>query len=328
MAKKRTAMSYEVSSNLIDMGFPADFARIVGEEMNTDFVAKQMLGYLRDAKPQCMEDVVDEMLGILEFRDKCVKRQIAKRRPVVVDDLFIRSFSINWENKVGSSYVSDIEPIRKLNNFVFSKNITFFAGENGSGKSTLLEGIAVACGLNPEGGTQNYSFHTYDDYSELGKAIRLTRGRHRPQWSYFLRAESFYNVATAAMTEYNDDGMMPDYHARSHGESFLDFIQCRDVPGLYLMDEPEAALSPQRQMALLIHLVKMAEKGSQFIIATHSPILLGTPEAEIFSFDNGEIRSVAYEDTESYQLTKLFIENRDLMVRQLLREDTEPDDDI
>ena len=150
--------------------------------------------------------------------------------------MYIRSFSIDWSGEIGRSYVADIEAIRALDSFTFQKNITFFAGENGSGKSTLLEALAIACGLNPEGGTANYNFSTYDDYSELGSAITLCRGISRPEWSYFLRAESFYNVASAAVREYN----LTDYHARSHGESFLEFIQSVDVPGLYFMDEPDA----------------------------------------------------------------------------------------
>ena len=120
---------------------------------------------------------------------------------------------------------------------------------------------------------------------------------------------------------------MMDFHARSHGESFLEFILENDEKGLYFMDEPEAALSPQRQLTLLLHLVKMAEKGSQFIIVTHSPILLGTPDADIVSFDEGELHRISYEETESYQVTKLFLENREVMLRQLLQEETECETD-
>lgn len=225
--------------------------------------------------------------------------------------------------EIGRSYVADIEAIRVLDSFTFQKNITFFAGENGSGKSTLLEALAIACGLNPEGGTANYNFSTYDDYSELGSAITLCRGISRPEWSYFLRAESFYNVASAAVREYN----LTDYHARSHGESFLEFIQSVDVPGLYFMDEPEAALSPQRQLTLLIYLVRMAQRGSQFVIATHSPILLGTPDADIYSFDDGRVQKVSYEETDSYQITKMFIENRSYLLERLLRDEEESENE-
>ena len=237
--------------------------------------------------------------------------------------MYIRSFSIDWSGEIGRSYVADIEAIRDLDFFTFQKNITFFAGENGSGKSTLLEALAIACGLNPEGGTANYNFSTYDDYSELGSAITLCRGIPRPEWSYFLRAESFYNVASAAVREYN----LTDYHARSHGESFLEFIQSVDAPGLYFMDEPEAALSPQRQLTLLIYLVRMAQRGSQFIIATHSPILLGTPDVDIYSFDDGRVQKVSYEETDSYQITKMFIENRSYLLERLLRDEEESENE-
>ncbi|MDD6179741.1 MAG: AAA family ATPase [Clostridium sp.] len=241
--------------------------------------------------------------------------------------MFIRSFSIDWDRLEDGSYVKEIPALNSLREFQFRKRITFFVGENGSGKSTLLEALAIAKGLNPEGGTRNYNFSTYDDYSTLKSAITFQSGMLKPKWSYFLRAESFYNVASEAAHNYNDDGCMTDFHARSHGESFLEFILENDEKGLYFMDEPEAALSPQRQLTLLLHLVKMAEKGSQFIIVTHSPILLGTPDADIVSFDEGELHRISYEETESYQVTKLFLENREVMLRQLLQEETECETD-
>lgn len=125
------------------------------------------------------------------------------------------------------------------------------------------------------------------------------------------------------MREYN----LTDYHARSHGESFLEFIQSVDAPGLYFMDEPEAALSPQRQLTLLIYLVRMAQRGSQFVIATHSPILLGTPDADIYSFDDGRVQKVSYEETDSYQITKMFIENRSYLLERLLRDEEESENE-
>ena len=189
--KKRSEKSYEVSGMMVRMGYPSDVADMVGCEMNTDFTARQMIGYLRDGKPKCLEDVVDEMQEILERRERIVRRQIAKKRDHAVNDLYLRSFSIDWEESV-EPYVRRIEALRNLEEFSFSKRVTLFTGENGSGKSTLLEGLTVACGLNPEGGTQNYRFHTYDDHSLLSDAVRLTHGTCRPKWSYFLRAESFY----------------------------------------------------------------------------------------------------------------------------------------
>ena len=233
-------------------------------------------------------------------------------------NLFIRSLSVDWSEVEEGSYLRSIPALKDLDILRFRKNITFFVGENGSGKSTLLEAVASSYGFNAEGGTRNYNFSTYNDLSGLAGAIRLTRGTVRPGAGYFFRAESFFNVATAIMEKYNDDGQMPDYHKVSHGESFLDFMSRPSRPGIYLMDEPEAALSPQRQLTLLIHIVRMAEAGSQFVIVSHSPILLGIPDAEILEFSDAGIRSCGYEETESFRVTKLFIENRQRMLDMLL----------
>ena len=244
---------------------------------------------------------------------------------------YIQSFQINWENIDRDSYLRDIPALRSIEHFTFEKNITFFVGENGSGKSTLLEALAVAFGFNPEGGTLNYRFSTYDDVSELSDAIRLSKGYRRPEAnaSYFFRAESFFNVATKA-EDYRDNYPKKLYYSRyggkslheqSHGESFLAYFQSFNQNGLYLMDEPEAALSPQRQLTLFIQIVKMAQAGSQFLIASHSPILLGIPDADILSFDGGELHRCAYEDTESFQVTEMFINNRDYLIGRLLSEE-------
>ncbi len=233
----------------------------------------------------------------------------------------IQGVSINWDKIDKQSYLRRIEAIKGLDYLPFKKNITIFVGENGSGKSTLLEAIAVNYGFNPEGGTRNYSFSTYDSHSELCDAVRLSRGFRKPGWGYFLRAESFYNVATAEELYSREDprGIRQHFHARSHGESFLQLAQTSfRGHGLYLLDEPEAPLSPQRQLALLLEIVKCAEEDSQFIMATHSPILLGIPGAEILSFDEGQIHPIDYEDTDSYQITKMFMENKEHLLKQLL----------
>ncbi len=234
-------------------------------------------------------------------------------------DLHIKGISINWDKIGRNSYLRRIDAISGIENLAFHKPITFFVGENGSGKSTLLEAIAIADGFNPEGGTKNYSFSTYDSHSELCEAIRLIRGINKPGWGYFLRAESFYNVATAE-DEYSRGGGIPQhFHQHSHGESFLQMAQANfKSNGFYLLDEPEAALSPQRQLTLLIEIARCASEDSQFIIATHSPILLGIPGAEILSFDDGEIHPCEYEDTESYQVTEMFINNREQILKRLL----------
>lgn len=232
---------------------------------------------------------------------------------------FIQGIEINWDKIGQDSYLRKIEAIRGVTRLSFEQPITFFVGENGSGKSTLLEAIAIAYGFNPEGGTKNYSFSTYDSHSELCEALRLLRGCRKAGWGYFLRAESFYNVATKEM-DYADL-MHPSerYHERSHGESFLAVAQRQLKPnGVYILDEPEAALSPQRQLTLLLEISECARLGSQFFIATHSPILLGIPEAEILTFDQGTIHSCAYEETDSYQVTEMFINNRQRLLERLL----------
>lgn len=244
-----------------------------------------------------------------------------------MNNRFIQSVQIDWDEIERNSYLQEIASIKNFNKLNFNKNITFFVGENGTGKSTLLEAIAVAYGFNPEGGTLNYRFSTYEDVSELSSAIRMVKGYKRPKANYFFRAESFFNVASKA-EDYRDAPKEIYYerfggkslHEKSHGESFLEFFQSFDKEGIYIMDEPEAALSPQRQLTLFIQLTKMAENGSQFIVASHSPILLGIPGAEIFSFDNGELHICEYVETESYQVMEMFINNRDILTNRLLKD--------
>lgn len=238
-----------------------------------------------------------------------------------MNDLFIQSLYIDWARVSQYNYVHQIPAIRNMENLSFQKPITFFVGENGSGKSTLLEAIAVAYGFNPEGGTKNYSFSTYNSHSELCDAITLSKGCRRPKFGYFLRAESFYNVATKEIDYTDDKHPSKGYHQQSHGESFLAIAQeYMGANGIYIFDEPEAALSPQRQLTLLIDIYKCAKAGAQFIIVSHSPILLGMPEADIFAFDDGEIRSCRYEDTDSYVITKAFVNDRQHFLKQLLED--------
>lgn len=232
---------------------------------------------------------------------------------------FIKGLSIDWKRIAPYSYLREIETLHELKSLEFTSPITFFVGENGSGKSTLLEAIAIAAGFNPEGGSRNYHFSTFDSHSELCEAIRLVRSCNRPGWGYFLRAESFYNVATKEMDYADADHPSQKYHEKSHGESFLTLAQNQFRPhGLYLLDEPEAALSPQRQLTLLINIHECAKAGAQFFIVTHSPILLGMPEAEILTFDEGKLHSCDYEETSSYQITELYINNRKQLLERLL----------
>ena len=232
--------------------------------------------------------------------------------------MFIREITIHWDDPAIERYVRDLEGLNKVNKLCFEKNIVLFAGENGTGKSTLLEAMAIASGFNPEGGTINYSFSTYDDHSHLYEGLTITKDGSKPSFGYFLRAESFYNVATKEEEYSRGPNGKPQYlHQQSHGESFLNFILNYNGQGLYFLDEPEAALSPQRQLSLLLHISEMAKSGSQFFIATHSPLLLGTPDAEILSFSNKGIKKCRYEDTESYQITSMFINDRERLLKYL-----------
>ena len=235
---------------------------------------------------------------------------------------FIRSVKLN-RDKVENfdEYPFSLPIIKNLDKIEFHPSVTFIVGENGCGKSTILESIAVSYGFNPEGGTRNYSFSTYDSHSEMHEAIRLSRSA-KARWGYFLRADSFYNVATKE-EEYSKGpcGQPMELHKKSHGESFLAMVQNTfEGQGLYFLDEPEAALSPQRQLTLLLEIDRCRKDGAQFFIATHSPILLGLPDAEILTFDDGQIHPCEYEETESFRITELFIRDREHLLEKLLKD--------
>ena len=235
-------------------------------------------------------------------------------------DLFVKELKIDWDAIAPGSYLRSIKTIAGINRLAFHSPITFFVGENGTGKSTLLEAMAVAYGFNPEGGTVNYSFSTYDSHSELWDAVTLSKSFKKVHCGYFLRAESFYNVATKE----DEYGKMPggvplNLHKKSHGESFLTIInEYFKANGLFFLDEPEAALSPQRQMTLLLKIAESVRDNSQFFIVTHSPVLLTLPGAEILSFDNGSLHKIEYEDTESYRISEMFINHREQVLKRLL----------
>lgn len=236
--------------------------------------------------------------------------------------MFIRDIRIDRKGlEASGSYVSRLPFIRHLegDSIPLSSPVTFFVGENGSGKSTLLEAIAVAAGLNPEGGSRNFTFSTRASHSDLCEYLRLSR-RADKRWrdSYFLRAESFFNVATNIEEldkgpSFDDWDIIDAYggkslHEQSHGESFFALMVNRfRGDGLYILDEPEAALSPARQIAMLHLMRDLAEKGSQFLISTHSPILTAFPGASVYEFRENGLTQVRWEETENYILTKRFL---------------------
>ena len=256
---------------------------------------------------------------------------IATKMPDLCE-FFLRSVRLR-EDKIDSfdRYPFYIPAVRNLGELEIGPKVTAFLGENGSGKSTLLEAIAVAAGFNPEGGSMNFKFSTRSSESELWRALRLVRGIRKPRTGYFFRAESYFNVATEIESlDREPRGGPPiieyyggkSLHEQSHGESFLALIQHRFGPeGLYILDEPEAALSPARQLALLARIHDLVEQGSQFLMATHSPILLAYPEALLYELSESGIRQVEYEDTEHYRITRDFLVGRELFFRELFTEE-------
>jgi predicted ATPase len=233
---------------------------------------------------------------------------------------FLRAVELRREEiEDPAAYPYCIPALRSLDSLSLDPHVTFLVGDNGSGKSTLLEAVAVAAGFNAEGGTQNFDFATRASHSDLHEAIRLVRGITRPSSGFFLRAESFFNVATAI----EQVGVLKSYggvplHEVSHGESFLAVLNHRFEPGgLYLLDEPEAALSVPGNLALLRRMHDLVEGGSQFLIATHSPILMAYPDALIYELSEDGCTTVAYEDTEQYQLTRSFLEAPERFFRHL-----------
>mgnify|MGYP006298933151 CR=1 FL=1 len=220
-----------------------------------------------------------------------------------------------WER-----YPFSIPAVREIESVALDPDVTFLVGENGSGKSTLIEAIAVLAGMNAEGGSKNLRFETNRTESPLHKVLRPVRNARREKTEFFLRTESYYNVGTAL--EQMPGGTAPyggkSPHEQSHGESFLNLALHRFGPeGLYILDEPEAALSPQRQLSFLARIHELVEQDSQFIVATHSPILMAYPGATIYLLTEEGVEQVDYEDTEHFQLTRDFLNHRERYFRHL-----------
>jgi predicted ATPase len=220
--------------------------------------------------------------------------------------------------------------LARSNGIELATGVTFLVGENGTGKSTLVEALAVAAGFNPEGGSQNFRFATRASESSLGDELVLTWGTKKPRTGFFLRAESYYNVATEIERLDREEGappLLPAYggispHERSHGESFLDLVVHRfGSRGLYLVDEPEAALSVRGCLALLTRMVDLVAQDCQLIVATHSPILLALPGATILQIgEDGQVHAIDYDDALPVQLTRDFLTAPDRFLSHLLAE--------
>ncbi|MNJ45281.1 Cobalt import ATP-binding protein CbiO [compost metagenome] len=243
-------------------------------------------------------------------------------------DAYLRSIALRREEVPSfREYPFHLPAVAGLEKLEFHPQVTYIVGENGMGKSTLLEAIAVALGFNPEGGTLNFNFSTAETHSELYEYIRLVRGVRKPRDGFFFRAESYYNLATeigrldegAGGPSVIDSYGGKPLHMMSHGESFFAaFMNRFSGRGLYIMDEPEAALSPLRQMAMLSRIHELVGQHSQLIISTHSPILMAYPDSVIYQLTPEGIRVTTLEETDHFVIMKEFMNNRERMLQELL----------
>ena len=240
------------------------------------------------------------------------------------NDLILRRISLAREKVEDfSKYPFNIEIVKNFEELKFTSPVTFFVGENGIGKSTFIEAIAVALGLPAEGGTQNFRYKTKNTTSNLANYLHVNL-YNKPNTKFFLRAESFYNFSTEVQRLVEEDDFYNLYdsyggnlHECSHGESFIKLVKNRFTDhGLYILDEPEAALSPQRQLSLLCLINDLVKEGSQFIIATHSPILISYRDGKILDLNNG-FKETKYEDTDIYKLYKLYLDESESMQHRL-----------
>jgi len=224
-----------------------------------------------------------------------------------------------WDQAV---YPFNLPVVRTTDALAFHPRVTFLVGENGSGKSTLIEALAVSWGFNAEGGSRDHQYATRASHSALHPFVRPVRSPRKAKDGYFLRAESFFTTATYLESSGTSRAGQTGLHQQSHGESFFDLFENRfEGDGLYILDEPEAALSPSRQLSFLARMHALVNARSQFIIATHSPILLGYPDAWIYQASANGLERVAWEDTEHYQVTRGFLNRPQTYLDVLLGDD-------
>lgn len=241
----------------------------------------------------------------------------ALERPYWIEARFERREGWNDD-----AYPFNLPILKGLDALAFHPRVTFLVGENGSGKSTLIEALAAAWGFNPEGGSRDHQFSTRASHSALHRFVRPVRAPLRARDGYFLRAESYFNTATYLEASGTGRPGQTRLHEQSHGESFFDLFDNRfGGQGLYILDEPEAALSPSRQLSFLARMHELVRDESQFIIATHSPIILGYPDAWIYQASPHGLERAAYEDTDHYQVTRGFLNRRETYLDVLLAED-------
>ncbi|RSK49148.1 AAA family ATPase [Bacillus canaveralius] len=227
-----------------------------------------------------------------------------------------------------NDYPFNLPSIHSLTELSLHPNVTFIVGENGVGKSTLLEAIAVSLGFNPEGGSLNFNFTTYDSHSVLEHYLKVIKGVLRPKDGFFLRAESFYNVASNIEKMDSEPAPGPrvidsfggvSLHEQSHGEAFFSTFTNRfRGNGIYILDEPEAALSPIRQLSMIARIHDLVNENSQFIIATHSPIIMSYPSSKIFELSEDGINETALEETNHYKIMKQFFDDKNRLLHHLL----------
>lgn len=243
---------------------------------------------------------------------------------------YIRTFQLKKEQIASyDQFPLNLPIFRSFDELALHPNVTYIVGENGTGKSTLLEGIAIAFGFNAEGGTLNFKFANYDSHSNLDQYLRLVKGTHQAKDSFFFRAETFYNVATHIEELDSQPAFSPpiidsyggkSLHEQSHGESFFaTFVERFQGNGLYILDEPEAALSPLRQMSMLARIHELVQQGSQFIISSHSPIIMAYPNAKIIQIEEDGMHESKLEETKHYSIMKQFFEDKNRLLYYLFQ---------